>query len=94
MAAQGLQGFEAFFLAAQGLQGLQAFFLAAQGLHGEPAFPLAAQGLAGLHWASSMISCGESAFATASGRTLIAPAPARAATPIAVMVFFNILRIS
>jgi hypothetical protein len=94
LAAQGLQGLQAFLLAAQGLQGLQAFLLAAQGLQGLQPFFLAAHGLHGLQAASSMISCDVADFATASGSTLIAPAPASAATPIAVTVFFNILRLS
>jgi hypothetical protein len=91
--AQGLQGLQPRFLAAQGLHGLQPF-LAAQGLQGlQPRF-LAAHGLQGLQAASSMMSWDVADFATASGRTLIAPAPARAATPIAVTVFFNIFYFS
>ena len=80
LAAQGLQGLHAF-LAAQGLQGLHAF-LAAQGL----------QGLQGLHAASSMISEFDVPDAAwASGSTLMAPTPARAATLTALIVFLNIL---
>ena len=79
LAAQGLQGLHAF-LAAQGLQGLQApqpfFFFAAHGL--QPA--------------SSMISEFDVPDAAwASGSTLMAPTPARAATLTALIVFLNIL---
>jgi hypothetical protein len=90
LAAQGLQGLQARFLAAQGLQGLQPPFLAAHGLQGLQACFLAAQGLHGLQAASSMISWLVTDFATASGRTLMAPAPARTATLMAVTVFFII----
>ena len=94
LAAQGLQGFFAAhglhgFFAAHGLQGLQGFF-AAHGLHGLHAFFLAAQGLQGLHAASSMIS--EFVVvdaACASGNTLMAPTPVRAATLTALIVFLN-----
>ncbi|NQU59844.1 MAG: hypothetical protein HQ512_01830 [Rhodospirillales bacterium] len=95
LAPQGLQGLQlCFFFAAQGLQGLQPPFFAAHGLQGlQPPF-FAAQGLHGLQAASSMISWDVADLATASGRTLMAPTPVRAATPIAVTVFFNIFRLS
>ena len=64
-----------------------------QGLHGLQPF-LAAQGLHGLQAASSMISWDVADFAIASGRTLMALMPVKAAIPIAVTVFFNIILIS
>jgi len=85
LAAHGLHGLQAF-LAAQGLQGLQAFF-AAHGLHGLQAF-FAAHGLQAA--ASSMILVGVPDAAWASGRTLMAPTPVRAATLTALIVFLNI----
>jgi hypothetical protein len=91
LAAHGLQGLQPF-LAAHGLQGLQAaafFFLAAQGLHGLHApQPFLAEH--GLQLASSIISeVDEPDAACASGRTLIAPTPVRAAMLTALMVFLN-----
>jgi len=84
-----LQGLQAF-LAAHGLHGLQAF-LAAQGLQGLQAF-LAAQGLQGLQLAASSTipDAGMPDAAWASGNTLMAPTPVRAATLMALIVFLNI----
>ena len=78
---QGLQG----FFAAHGLHGLQALtFFAAQGLHG-------LQGLHAFFGAQAAICTapGPSGPAAAAGRAMLAPAPQRAATPIAATVFLN-----
>ncbi len=76
LAAQGLQGLQAF-LAAQGLQAPQAF-LAAQGLHGLQGF-LAAQGLqaaaAGL---TVIMETGTATVVTA----IIPPTPTKAGTKV------------
>jgi len=88
------------FVAAQGLQGLQGLqgFFAAHGLHGLHGLQaltfFAAQGLHGLHafLAAHCAICttpGPSGPAAAAGRAMLAPAPPRAATPIAATVFLN-----
>lgn len=91
MAAQGLQGAQAFLAA----QGLRPAFLAAQGLQGEAAF-LAAQGLQAVFFAAQglqgFVALGLQGEQAARAGTLIA-AMAKGSATLAPRSDFVILRI-